>query len=893
MATDPERIGPYTVLRRVGEGGKGIVYEALQSAPVKRRVAIKLLRSGSGDPDDAVRFAAEQQALAMMDYPAIAKVFDAGTTDDGRHWFAMELIDGVPLTEFADRHELSLRQRIDLFIEVCRAVHHANQKGVIHRDLKPSNILVAGSPQEPQPKVIDFGIAKAVGLRLTEETLLTQFGAIIGTPAYMSPEQASGTVLSLDVRADVYSLGVMLYELLVGCLPVSPGETGYASFIAFLKEDTQNVPMPVARFRSLAAERQEAMVERRRTVRKEFERQLSGDLAWIVMTALEKSPARRYQTAAALAEDLERYLANEPVGARPPTLAYRTRTFVRRNRIAVAAAAVVAVALVAGTVTAAVGMLRAEREARTAQAVSSFLESLFLQADPYIVGGRETSARELLDNAAAGVEEELADQPLAQARLMRRIAITYRGLGLFGEATPLFEKALKGLREARVSAVELADIEAELGYHLIFESKFDRADSLLRSAIATYRSELGFEDPRTTLAISNLVFNHLRSNRRIAEAEAMVAEELPLATAGLGPTDGAVGLLSYMHCWTLRNLGRNSEARETCRRSLDILKQAHDGDHPTIAYNVNARGHLSRALAEYDDAIAHYDEALAINRRLYEGDHAEIAYLLTAKGRVRLALGQPEAALTDSADAVAMMQRIFSEDSTELANARSGLAVVLDHLQRFDEAADLHQRVLAVRSAALGEHSWQYAAGLKDLAEHYQRRGDLAAAYEHMRRAADIFAETDSDESLVYMAAMTKLGELAYRVGDHETARDALERALEMTARSPADNPLQYAMARLALAEFGIDSAAGRRDCELAADAQQDLGRIFGRAHWLYGYATVVLGHCNRVTGSREAAISLIEQGHRILADSRPPGDVYVGYSQALSEKLELQTRSE
>ena len=254
---DLATIGPYRVIRRLGEGAKGTVYEAEQSTPVRRTVAVKILRSSGSGPEDALRFAAEQQALALMDHPGIAKVFDAGTEADGRQWFAMELVHGLPLIEFADSERLDIGERVRLLVRVCRAVQHAHQKGVIHRDLKPSNVLVAIEDGVAAPKVIDFGVAKAVGLRLTEETLLTQFGSIVGTPAYMSPEQAEGTVFAIDTRADVYSLGVILYELLVGCLPVDPRISGYPDFIAYLKDADREAPAPATRFGQLPAEQQE------------------------------------------------------------------------------------------------------------------------------------------------------------------------------------------------------------------------------------------------------------------------------------------------------------------------------------------------------------------------------------------------------------------------------------------------------------------------------------------------------------------------------------------------------------------------------------------------------------------------------------------------------------
>ncbi|MBI2510427.1 MAG: serine/threonine protein kinase [Opitutae bacterium] len=362
-----DRIGAYALVRRVGEGGCGVVYLAEQTEPLRRHVALKVIKLGMDTREVIARFEAERQALALMDHPCIARVFDAGATATGRPFFAMEFVDGLPITRFCDEHRLTTEQRLDLFARVCLAIQHAHQKGIIHRDVKPSNILVAMHDGTPMPKVIDFGIAKATQGRLAQHTLVTQLDQLVGTPAYMSPEQVEARDLDIDTRSDVYSLGVLLYELLAGRPPYDPQsllQAGVAEIRRIIRE--VDPPRPSTRLATLAAVDRDTVARLRGAASVQLTSVLRGDLDWIVMRCLEKDRARRYGTAHELAEDVRRHLRCETVTARPPDALYRTRKFVSRHRLAVGASAAVALSLVAGTI---VSLVQADR-ARRAEAVA-------------------------------------------------------------------------------------------------------------------------------------------------------------------------------------------------------------------------------------------------------------------------------------------------------------------------------------------------------------------------------------------------------------------------------------------------------------------------------------------------------------------------------------------
>src|SRR5258706_15031941 len=424
-----DRIGRYKLLQQIGEGGCGVVYMAEQDEPVRRRVALKIIKPGMGTKSVIARFEEERQALALMYHPNIAKVFDAGATESGRPYFVMELVRGIKIADYCDQHSLTTEERLKLFIQVCQAVQHADQKGIIHRDIKASNILVTTTLEgAAQPVVIDFGIAKATtNIQLTDKTVFTAFEMLIGTPAYMSPEQAALTSVDVDTRTDIYSLGVLLYELLTDTTPFDTHELLKAGLDEIRRVIREEEPVrPSTRLSTPVGSDLENVSKRHGTEVPKLIRQMRGDLDWIVMKALEKDRTRRYETANGLALDVQRFLDNEAILARPPSRIYKLQKTVLRNKLLFAGTSVIAVLLIVSLIVVSASLAKERQSRAKSEQVTRFLEDMLNGAGPIAAKGRDTTLlREILDQTAARIGTELSNQPAVKADVRALIGKLY------------------------------------------------------------------------------------------------------------------------------------------------------------------------------------------------------------------------------------------------------------------------------------------------------------------------------------------------------------------------------------------------------------------------------------------------------------------------------------
>jgi len=618
-----EMIGPYRLLQRVGEGGMGEVWLAEQTHPVRRRVALKIIKAGMDTTQVVARFEAERQALAVMDHPAIARVFDAGATPEGRPYFVMEYVRGEGIASYCNKHKLSIPSRIDLFLQVCDGVQHAHQKGIIHRDLKPSNILVTVQDDRPVPKIIDFGVAKAITQHLTDRTLYTEQGVLIGTPEYMSPEQAEMTELDIDTRTDVYALGVVFYELLTGALPFD-GKALREKGVEEIRRTIREVdpPRPSTRVTTLAASSE----TNERTTR-ELARDLRGDLDWITMCALEKDRTRRYGSVSDLAADLRRHVEHLPVLASPPSTVYRVRKFARRHRAGVLVAATLASLLVAFAVTMTVQARRitrewerANREAQAAKEITEFLVGLFSVSDPSQAKGNTVTAREILDQGAQRIGA-LSSQPPLQARLQRTLGGVYTSLGLYAAADPLLERALETERRVLgLDSRETMDTLFAVGELRYYEQRFREAEAAYREAAQRRRAVLG-ADARDTLEADMAVASACMQQNRFDEAERLFRPALERQQRVLGDDDSlTLNTLNEMSVLYFRQ-GRYAEGMPFIERAWRLhLKLFGENAPRTLISQGNLADTLGK-LKRYDEAEQLFRTAITGQERVLGRQH--------------------------------------------------------------------------------------------------------------------------------------------------------------------------------------------------------------------------------------------------------------------------------
>jgi eukaryotic-like serine/threonine-protein kinase len=745
---EPPSLDSYQMLELIGEGGMGQVWLADQIEPVRRHVAIKLIKAGMDTREVLARFESERQALALMDHPAIAKVFDAGVTREGRPYFVMEYVAGTPITAYCDQQQLSTRERLELFARVCEGVQHAHQKAIIHRDLKPSNILVTQVDGKPVPKIIDFGVAKALTEKMTAQTMLTRAGALIGTPEYMSPEQALSSGEDIDTRTDVYSLGVIFYELLAGAPPIELHKVALDEFLRRLREE--DAPRPSTKFRIQARDTSLGIASKRQTEPQALAKLMQGELDSIALKALEKDRARRYGSPSEFGADIGRYLRNETVLAVPPSVPYRARKFVRRYRGVLATTFAVVLVLIVATgvsilmsVRAAQQRDRANTEAATSQAINDFLRNDVLaqasaasQSEAASKPDPHLEVRTALDRAAAHIAGKFGQQPEIEAAIRETIGQTYADLGLYAEAQAQFERAV-ALDQRVFGPDNSKSLRAmsRLGVIAFRQGRYTEAEALLSQTLQVARRVEGPERPDTLSSMTNLASAY-RLQGKYAQAEALVGQALEIKRRVLGLENNSTVVSMTVLAEIYEEEGKYAQAQALCSQALEIERRVLGPEHPNTLNSMNNLANLYRDQGKYVQAETLHGQTLEIRRRVLGPEHPftlsamnNLAKDLSAQGKYR----QAEALFSQT---LVLRDRVLGARHPDTMDTAELLAVCWSEDKQYARALRFFRETIA-QAMQVGMQSelaeeWYNFACVEAVAGHNER------ALEYLQKAADL-----------------------------------------------------------------------------------------------------------------------------------------------------------
>jgi tetratricopeptide (TPR) repeat protein/tRNA A-37 threonylcarbamoyl transferase component Bud32 len=845
----PRSIGGYRILRKLGEGGMGVVYEAEQRDP-RRIVALKVIRGGASVDETQVRmFQREVETLARLQHPDIGSIYESGRTEDGTPWFAMELVRGTDLAAYiASRPKRitpdELRHRLRLLVRIAQAVHHAHQRGVIHRDLKPSNIIVtepapgsSASAGLPDVKILDFGLARLTDEDVPAADMLTVTGAIKGTLPYMSPEQARGETGAIDVRTDVYALGVVLYEMLAGR---RPHDVARASLLEAVRVICEEPPRPIS-------------------TTYEGTRRLDADVETIVGKALQKEPERRYDGAAALADDVERYLASLPIAARPPSAAYQARKFAQRHRPLVIGAGATALAVVAGLVVSTVLYFRAERERKSAQQVAAFLSSMLEGVGAQVAQGRDTTLlRDILRTATERVGSELGDEPAIEARLRGTMGLVYYQISSLDDARTQWDRAME-LYAATYGedSVEIANMHANLGLLSEAEGDHPAAENHLRQAIDIVRRVAGPKDPLVADFESRLA-NQLVNQARYDEARALLESALARQRAA----SSEPGVEVAITLTTLGNVahyqGKLDDAEAYYVEALATHRAAVGEKHPFVAnglmnlsFLLDKRGKLAEAEAGFRDALARY-------RTLFPDGSVETAACLSTLAGVLQRGGAHEEAEALAREAVAINEKLYGPDSDRTGDARNALGVVLADKGDLDAASEEYERALAIRRKVHGPRHPRVAASLNNVGMIALDRGRFEDAEKHIAEAAAISEATAGPDSPDTFVLLNNLARARAGAGDVAGAEKLFRDVIEKRRKVLGEKSPHVAVSEYWLSMMLRDEARPAEAEPLAREAATIMSAALGPGHHQAFNMEVELGEVLIALGKTDEAHTLL-----------------------------------
>jgi eukaryotic-like serine/threonine-protein kinase len=873
-------IGPYTIDRMLGSGGFGTVYLATQSEPVRREVALKIIKLGMDTEEIVRRFEAERQALAQMSHPGVAQVFDAGVTDRGRPYFVMEYVPGVSIARYCDTNRLSTRERVRLFIDVCHAIQHAHQKGIIHRDLKPSNIMVTMVDGSPQPKIIDFGIAKAIYDPLGTATLVTQAGQAIGTPEYMSPEQAQTEGRDVDTRTDVYSLGMVLYELLTGSLPHTLAQDQRPSLIELRQWVIDGETIRPSTRIGMLGDAAENICEHRNTTPNGLRRELRGELEWITLKALERDRVRRYGSVFALADDLQRLLRNDPVSAGPPTATYRTRKFIARHRGGVLASLAMSGALIIGTGLAVAGLIsardaaqvaqsaerqtaqalaetkaqkhqaelsliKAEQETVRAREVRDFLVRVLTSVDPG-VAGPTVRMIDVLQMAEVDLAHDSFSDPISNATIHGALGESYKALAQFDQATEHLDARVEAFTDL-FGAQDVRTLRAKLaaGANRRELAQYDQARAILEPTHETLERLNGPNDPDTIAALSHIgrlelqTGNYEASERIFRDALARLEEN------GAGPKSIASAQTDVG--WALMEQNKLNEAETIFRGAQQALLESVGQTHPTTLRARDTLAITLQKLGRMDEAIKIYEDVLRLRREQVGEENPLTLWAMNNLGSALNGVpGRTEEAREMTERVLELQRKRFGNQHLYTVTTMNNLASIYRRLGRLDEADQLWREVITQGTELWGENHPRTLAAISN-------RATLLSDMDRLQESRDLFEyalprmeEAVGRQHGMWLASKNGLGALLIKMEDYQAALACFDELIPEAeaALPPGHWYIHQFQSWRGMALIGL--GRGEEAAPVLEDALAGLAAQFGKQH-------------HRVLGVREKLLNLYD----------------------------------